>query len=310
MENAITQNILIRVSLSDDGTTPRTGDLSNSPDVIPFGTEKAEDPVSFFIGNYDENVNTDLEATKQNYIYMRGKDLVTGIQKGDMYMYYAKDTDLNTPRKWADNMLKTSANSYFNAVLGQSEGSILVGQNPYLWTPPSRDSGTAYNLIGVVVPSGKTPDFTGVTDFEKYVANNINVGWTKVTINNPTPPPIPELRWKTTFAYNQGDTAREMSFELNCKNIPIGTYISFSSDNPTGPNPVITLDKTKVSDPNGSFGIKSSVPAEYSGNITFSFFSNDAPPADSSITFLAYYLDRTETGPQKPKIVASVTTTN
>lgn len=310
MEKAQTKNILIRVSLDDDGTTPRTGDLSNSPDVIPYGTTQADDPVTFFIENYDKNVNADLEAAQKNYIYMRGKNMLDGLQKGDMYVFYAKNEDLNTPRKWASNKLKTTANTYFNSVLGQNEGNILVGANPYVWTPPTTDAGTDYSLIGVVVPSGETPNFIGVTDFEEYVANNINVGWTKVTINKPTPPPTPELRWKTTFAYNQGDTERDMNFTLNCKSIPTDTYISFTSDNADGPNPPISLDKTPVSNPNGSYGIKSTVPAGYKGNITFSFFSNEAPPADSSITFQAYYLEASGGGPQKPVMIASVTTTN
>lgn len=310
VEKETTVEILIRASLTDDGTLPRKGDVSNSPDVIPYGTQEAENPNVFFIKNYEENVNANLMASKQNYIYMRGQDLIAELQQGDMYVYYALNSELDTPRKWEKNILKTAAGRNYNTVTGQSEGSILVGLYPYLWTPPETYEGNLYSLIGVVVPSGTIPDFSGIDNFEEYVEHNKTIGWTKVTIDPTPPPPTPTQRWKTTFAYDQGEEEKEMFFNMNCKNIPSGTFISFSSDNTTGPNPVIKLDKTKVTDSNGTYGIQSNVPAGYKGNISFNFFCEDTPPEESSITFQAYYLESTGSGPQKPVIIASVTTAN
>jgi hypothetical protein len=300
--------ILIRTSLDDDGTLPRTGILSDSPDVIPYGTAKVDEPVSFFIDNYDENVNAELKATEKNFIYIRGKDLVRGVQKGDMYVYYAPDAELDTPDKWAKNMLKTTSGKNFCAVLGQNKGDILVGGEAFEWIPPSPPDGVTYSLIGVVVASGTVPDFTGITDFEQFVAENNNVGWTKVMIKKPLPPPIPGLRWQTTFNYKQGEVGRDMTFALYCSNIPVGTYVSFQADNAVGPVPPISLSKTKVTDPKIHFSIDSTVPAGYESNVTFYFYCNTTPPAGSSITFKAYYLSGPT--PQKPVTVASVITAN
>jgi hypothetical protein len=303
--------VLIRTSLTDDGTQlPRTGTLSNSPDVIPYGITKVADPVEFFLLNYDQNVGAELLATQKNYIYMRGKDVVTGLVKADMYVYYAKDADLNTPKKWVNNLLKTSAGKSFNTVLGQNEGNILVGADAYEWTPPDPLAGETYSLVGVAVPSGTVPSFTGVKNFEDFVANNLNVGWTKVTIKKPTPPPTPNLRWETTFNYDEGAVARDMNFEISCKNIPVGSMVAFRSDNNVGPDPAILLNKTTVNEPNAHIGIESIVPAGYKGNITFSFYCKDTPPTGSAITFRGYYFDTPNSGPQKPIVVTSVTTTN
>ncbi len=301
--------ILVRSSLTDDGTLPRTGDLSNSPDVIPYGVNKVADPVVFFIENYDTNPGAELKATEKNYIYMRGKDIATGLVKGDMYVYFSKDADLNAPKKWANNLLKTSTGKSFNSVVGQAEGSILVGAEAYEWTPPDPGSDT-YSLIGIVVASGTAPSFTGVRDFEHFVASNNNVGWTKVKISKTPPPPVPVLRWQTTLSFEEGEVERDMNFEVSCKDIPVGSYVSFQSDNTVGPVPPIVLNKTKVTATNSRFGMESTVPAGYKGNITFSFFCDGTPPAGSSLTFKAYYLETPNAGPAKAKVVATVTTTN
>ena len=306
---ATLNNILIRASLTDDGTLPRTGDVSNSPDVIPYKT-LVDDPISFFIGNYDENVGQHLKATVDNYIYVRGQNLAKTLQQGDVYVYYSLDADLNDPEKWTKNGLQSKLGKQYVRVSAQAKGNIAVTEIPFIWTPPAPVDGASYSLIGVVVPKGTTPDFSGVTDFEKYVDDNNNIGWNKVIIDKPTPPPTPRLRWKTTFAFAQGDTARQMNFSLQCKNIPAGTVIAFSSDNPIGPNPPILLNQTNVSDPNGQYGIASLVPAGYQCNISFMFYNDPLPPKDSSITFIASYLSGSGSGPKKPVVVAAVTTTN
>ncbi|WP_118973298.1 hypothetical protein [Taibaiella koreensis] len=303
-------DILIRASLTDEGELPRTGDVSNSPDVISNGTTMVKNPLKYFHDNYDKDVSQNLKAEQLNYIYVRGKSLAGGLQQGDIYAYYAKDTDLNNPALWTKNALQTRDGKSFVTVSAQSENAIVVTELPFVWTPPNPLGGATYSLIGVIVPEGTQPDFSGVNDFQQYVAGSNNIGWKKVIIDKPTPPPTPGLRWKTTFAYSQGDTERQMNFALKCNNIPSGSMVSFSADNLTGPNPPIKLEKTKVSDGNGSYGIMSEVPANYTGNISFCFYTDAAPPANSSIVFTAFYLDGKGSGPKKQIVVASVTTTN
>jgi len=304
-----TPDILIRASLTDNGDLPRTGDVSDSPDVIPYQT-LVDDPISFFISNYDENVNENLKASVDNFIYVRGKNLATTLQQGDIYLYFALDSELDTPAKWTKNGLQSKTGSYYVRVSAQSQDNIVVTENPFVWNPPVPAEGDSYSLIGVIVAKGTKPDFSGLTDFETYVEENNNIGWTKVIIDKPTPPPMPKRRWQTTFAYAQGQTARQMNFSLQCKAIPAGSYVSFSSDNNVGPDPAIFLDKTKISDPNGSYGIASQVPAGYTGNVSFEFLYNGIPPVDSSITFVASYLEGSGNGPKKTIVVASVKTTN
>ncbi|MDR3693759.1 hypothetical protein [Mucilaginibacter sp.] len=304
-----TPDILIRASLTDNGDLPRTGDVSDSPDVIPYQT-LVDDPISFFISNYDENVNEHLKASVDNFIYVRGKNLAATLQQGDIYLYYALDSQLDTPAKWTKNALQSKLGNYYVRVSAQSQDNIVVTEDPFVWNPPVPGEGDTYSLIGILVAKGTKPDFSKVTDFEKYVDDNNNIGWTKVIIDKPVPPPIPGRRWKTTFAYVQGATARQMNFSLQCNAIPTGSYVSFFADNNVGPDPAIFLDKTKISDPNGSYGIASQVPAGYAGNVSFEFLYDGTPPVDSSITFVASYLEGSGNGPKKTIVVASVKTAN
>lgn len=297
-------NILIRASLSDDGTLPRTGDVSNSPDVIPF-QKKADNPKTFFANNYTENVGQALKGGQKNYIYVRCKNLADKIQIGDIYLYYALDTDIDDPTKWSNNSLKTDGGySYFRVTTTKVKDSISVTDDPFVWSPPVPSDNKTYSLIGIIVPKGTKPDFEGITDFKDYVSNNIIVGWNKVTILD-----LGDI-WKTTFLYNQGDTERSMNISLLCHQIPAGSTIAFSADNNTGPNPPILLNKTIVTDPNGIYGILSTIPANYTGKITFSLSSADKLPAGSSVTCIVSYLSGTGSGPKKTIIVASVATIN
>jgi hypothetical protein len=297
------KDILIRASLTDDGTLPRTGNIDLSPDLIPSGTTPVKNPVTYFIGNYGKNVSKTVEAEQLNYIYVRSKSLVDGVVEGDIYLYFAKDEELQDPNNWIGNVLKTQSGKEFVSVVGQSKGNILVGGDPFVWTTPD-PGGSNYSLIGVVVPSGETPDFSGVTDF----------GRNKITIHTPPPPPTPKLRWQTSFNYTQAVAQDQMNFTLKCSNIPTGCMISFMAKKISGgdPSPAIVLDKTKVTDPNASYGITSSVPGDYKGVITFALYTTDSIvlPEASSLTFQASYLEGSGSGPKKSILVASVTTAN
>lgn len=121
------------------------------------------------------------------------------------------------------------------------------------------------------------------------------------------------LRWKTTFNYSQGDTERDMSFTLKCIDIPLGSFVALSTDNPVGPVPPLVLKPAEVTtSPSFSVGIVVKVPADYTCKISFELYSEVAPEAGSTITCQAGYTDREDlqSGPSKTIVTASVTTEN
>jgi len=121
------------------------------------------------------------------------------------------------------------------------------------------------------------------------------------------------LRWKTTFNYSQGDTERDMSFTLKCINIPLGSSVALSTDNPVGPMPPLVLKPVEVSTyPTFIVGVLVKVPAGYTCKISFELYSIVAPEAGSSVTCQAGYSTGIDSniGPSRTIITASVTTEN
>ena len=305
--------ILIRATLDDKGMLPRSGTVSNSPDVIPFGTSKASNPESLFINSFDKNLSTSLTATKTNYVYIRGVNTSENFQQGNFYCYFALTSDLDNPSKWSSNQLKTEAGANFVKVTAQQQGSIVVTDDPFIWTPTSDEAGNDYSLVGIIVPIGHQPDFSSVSDFQKFVDENGNVGWNEVTIEKPTPPPTPPLVWSTSFDYVQTGE-QTVSFTIFTNNIPLDSMVSFNSTVLSGstgtPSIPIALDKTTVSNsPKFSTGIQSTVPNGYKCRITFYLYANN-PPSGSTVEFMASYLPSGSGGPVAPVVLEEITTTN
>ena len=305
--------ILIRATLKDSGSIPRTGTVSSSPDVIPFGTSKASNPESLFINDFDKNLSTSLMATKTNYVYIRGINTSSGFQQGDFYCYYALTSDLNTPSNWVSNQLQTDSGANYVKVTAQQNNSIVVTDDPFVWTPTTDEAGSDYSLVGIIVPIGQKPDFSNVTNFQNFVDQNGNVGWNEVKIVKPTPPPTPPLVWSTSFDYTQSGE-QTVSFTLFTNNIPLNSLVSFDSVELSGstgsPTIPIKLDQTTVSNsPKFSTGIQSTVPNGYKCRITFYLYAFSTP-SGSTVEFMASYLPSGSGGPVTPVILDEITTTN
>ena len=93
-----------------------------------------------------------------------------------------------------------------------------------------------------------------------------------------------------TSLYNQGDYSGRTIFQLICTNVPLGTIVSFTSDNPNTVPP-ITLMPTPVSNyPTFIAGMASEVPAGYTCtlNYCFTLLPGVVPPPGFSITMEAH----------------------
>lgn len=75
---------------------------------------------------------------------------------------------------------------------------------------------------------------------------------------------------KTAF-YEQGDYSGKTIFQLVCTNTPVGTIVTFKSDNPDTQPPVY-LPPTSVSTyPKFTVGVACDVPAGYTCNLIYCF---------------------------------------
>lgn len=306
------EDLYIRMSLDDQGNVPRMVTGGISPDVIPYGNTEREDPIQYFTDTYDEYVSKDLLIGTQNFIYVRMKNYYAEGQEGVVHLYYCRDTELNNPTKWKNNILQTVSGQTSQTVAAATADDIIVAGEPFVWTPGQLPEGENWNLIAQVSTT-QHPNKIVFRNFSTFVADNGGIGWQTPKL----PPPVMNVLWSTVIPYTQGDTERVMDFSVTCSNIVIGSEVGFVSDKTTGPNPPIELKKTKVAQsPMFIAGIKSTVPAGYSGNITFSLYGVEGAkqPAGSYVKFTASYEEPAAggnaTAPIKTVVVATAKTIN
>lgn len=276
-------DVLIRDNLSDSGTIPSKGALSHSPDIIPYGLAPVNDPQTFFSGNYSSDVGKSLVANARNYCYVRGKNLDNNSTSGSFYLYYSKASLLLYPDQWQNNALQTSTGAG-SVPFNVESNKIAVSTDPFTWEP-QMISGDHYCMIGrVVTPKhpNPIPQTGAIQDFAKWVSNNGGIAWRNVAVVNTGSP-----TWTQTVDYNQGTVGDKVQFLITCTNVPVGAKVSFSAGTP-GPNPVINLDPTPVTN-SSSFmvGCTCDVPANYQTKISYSYWANGTPPAGFSIKMSA-----------------------
>lgn len=268
-------DLFLRANLNDSGAIPAAGPLSTSPDIIPYGNAPVTDPQDFFSANYGSDVGKDLIANTANYLYMRVKNLNAGNVNGNLSLYYSKASLLLYPSLWKENILSTSDGNTSVPIQSAASGIVTVGTDPFTWSP-QMIQGDHYCLIGrVVTPAhpNPVPDTGSIQDFAAYISNNRAMGWRNVTVvDNGSP------TFSTSVDYMQGTQASTMLILLTTTNIPIGAEVGFSCGTP-GPQPIINLPKSKVTDPSSFIiGISSLVPAGWESSITYSYWANGTTP--------------------------------
>ena len=93
-------------------------------------------------------------------------------------------------------------------------------------------------------------------------------------------------KYENKISYDQGPEAGQMQFILICEQVPMGTIVGFSSDEP-GPVPPINLPPTVVTaSPSFTIGLMSEVPANYKCIITYYADFKTPPPPGVKITFM------------------------
>lgn len=307
------KSILIRDNLQDKGKVPSKGKITKSPDIIPFGTEPVSDPQQSFTGNYEKDVAKEVTAGQQNYIYVRGKILTgdsetSGKNEGKIFLYFAPLSQLENPEKWTP--IQTESGKGHSKVTIGEEGDIVVSES-FTWKPPATAGGEDFGLIArAVTPNDPNPLPTEIENFHKYDRNNVEIALREVTLK---PLPVPKKIFSTSVLYNQGPTERKMMFKLICFNAKGGAVLLSSTKQ--GPDPLITIPKTEVTENDGFVvGVESNVPANYTDTLTFEYWAVAEPGDEFKIQLQITYQEPSDTGardgvgPTTAVLVEDVTT--
>lgn len=279
--------ILVRASLQDTGSLPRTPPLRESPDVSPQGSVLIGDPVKYFTDTYDQNVGKPVLQNQTNFVYIRGKNIGVTPQAGVAYLYWARESDINTPSRWKNNQLLTTGGDDKLALAEASPGDIVIGDVPFVWEPPSDTSAKNYELIGVIATNDHPNPVPGLRDvgfkFDTWVTNQGGVGTLQTTVQ---PPPKPSATVSTTGLYDLKNKAGDVSFFIKTTGIPIGSQVSFKAAKPDAGGGSIDIPLTTVNQDVFKTGTEVTLDADYSSPITFNLFlkSGTLPAAGNTVT--------------------------
>lgn len=286
-------DLLIRNTLSDNGTIPRRGAMSSCPDVIPYGTQPIADPKKTFTDTFNQDVGKDIVARAQNYLYVRGKNYKDGPQNGKVSLYYAPSNVLLYPVMWSKNKLKTSNGIDAVPVHADKKGDVFVTDNPFTWSPEKPGPDYHFCLIGLVStqehPNTDLPQKTSISDLAVWVANNGGIGWRNVVVTEVGAP-----TFTTTTPYEQGDEAATVHFAIVCENAPIGAEVSFSAGNQPGGQPIYLPPTPVNTSPTFFAGMITKVNAGFVTNIAYSYNAKGHQPPDNlKISIQATVVDDT-----------------
>jgi hypothetical protein len=270
------KDMLVRSSTSDTGQVPFSGTASSSPDIIPAGN-LPKDPLSF-LADMGKDYGQNVIAAENNYLYARGVNLASKHQNGAVHLYWSRASLLQYPSQWSGNELPLDTEKTEGSPVEADQGANFVTLAPFLWknvpTPPPGDH---YCLVGRMVTAddpNPIPDLFTLPDFAAWIAQNRGMSWRNITVvNDPRGPVITQQA-----LYEQKQAASEIYVQLICENMPTGAEISLACGTP-GPQPLIQLTWTKITEPNQIAGVQTKIPQNWTSNITYSFRPNGTKPA-------------------------------
>jgi hypothetical protein len=272
--SATYDDLMIRDYFGDNGS-PRTGNLSGSPDIIPWGTDPIPaDYQTFFTTTpqVNQDLGKDVVGFQANTLFVRTLNQATGAASGKVYLYYSPSNLLMAPGLWSQNVLNTVNGAGYGNVSATQTGQYSVGDSPFIWVPQPPPNNSHFCMVArLETAAHPNPIPTNVSTYDQfvsYIATTPGTAWRNVTFVGNVPD------WSKTWPMTGLSASAMLYFQVQCVNVPIGSQISFASGDP-GANPPINLQPTTIStNPNFSAGIWTTIDANWSGNITVNWFSN------------------------------------
>jgi len=297
-------DLLCRASLADTGTIPRTPPLEESPDVIPVGTAAVLDPKVYFTGNYGKNVAKPVVAEEANLIYVRGKNLAPAVQNGDVYVYWARAEDLDSPSKWQGNQLLTVEGHGSFRLTDVEPGAITVATSAFTWTPDAALEGKSAVLIGVLATNdhpNPVPTLRSPLDFNRWVSKQGGVGAFKTTVVS-KPKPDPTVTLSGDFKLAEGGLAE---FLVTVTDMPLGTEVSLKLTTPVDGH-TISIPQTRITQNPQTIGVSATVPQNYTSQIETRIApaGSGVPGSNNSVVTRAQYTPPGASGPVRPVLLA------
>lgn len=223
-------DMLVRDYFGDTGSIPTNGYISNSPDIIPYGTGTLD--VAEAIRTYKgPDIGQPVVVPGTNNLYVRAiNQYPGGAESATVALYCCTPSLFMLPDQWQKNQLKTADGSS-NVSFVNRAGSKVFKQNDICLTEEafyltSLDRSQHYCLIAVVnTPHTPVPipsSFPSTAEFIQWVANSPAVAWRNLTL---VPNTVTQLLQTMVFG-NADSTGGMFHFTLQGRNLPVGTTVT------------------------------------------------------------------------------------
>ena len=268
--------VLLRQNLQDQGSMPRTGGWTASPDVFSVGTQPTANPQQTYSSSASYAIDPTQAVVQNapNYIYVRGKNLGTTATTGEARVFYAPQSLFLYPTAWMDNKILTSTGSDVSTIASMAPNTIGVTNDPLVWTP----AGTTehYCLVGFIstaqFPFSSQQPPAAVSSMDQlaaWIGKTGGTGWHNVQWANNS------ATFTKSTPYPASSTSAVVQLALTCTGLPAGSQVSFSSGTPLPDGTYLNLPLTTVPT-TGQIGffITKTIPANWSTTISYSYYAN------------------------------------
>ena len=224
------RGLLVRKNISDIGTIPTPGDVTQSIDIVCNQNTpiKTDDLI--------KNWNSQYWITPQvgkNYIYVRcaNAQFYGSITNAKAQMFYSTGGFNQPPTSWIQCYTASGSSESGNILLlGGEVGEIPLGVRAVSEAFNFETKSTDH----ICVIAAITTDYfkknkpteipLGNWNSSTYITHNGAAGW-----HNFDPQTIVE---STLVFYNQDNSPEEFLFTANCRNVPVGSKIGLRSADP------------------------------------------------------------------------------
>ena len=294
---------LLRTSLSDNGSLPRSGTWTYCPDIIPAGITAISS--NDLVNSYGSATDKILTQGLTNYLYVRAKNMNATSLAKVAYLFQVDGSLVLQPQLWytAQHLVGYDVKNpegdgspddpkiikKYAQPLTAEPGQIAV-TNAYTWAP---DNTNHHCLVAVVADNWNAVlnnyNPAGTMDaLALWIYNNPSMGWHNVNIQ-----PLTTTVYETPIAYQHTSPEDEqITFSIVAQNVPVGARVSFSANTSTKSGEVIGQDWTTVpSKPGGGainpdfeVGTTLTVNSGFATIITYrTDFNGLTPPANFSM---------------------------
>ncbi|MGA3370396.1 MAG: hypothetical protein ABSC48_01410 [Terracidiphilus sp.] len=269
----------VRDYLGENSNIPKSGNITNSPDVILNGQTPLSTQQLINLWNV---YNWDPAPGLINYAYGRAQsiNIQVPIASPVLRMYYSDQGFNPPPSSWV-KLYTFGNNSETAPLLGMTPGPIQVGgraanggaeNEAFQLKVPGSGHYCAISVAGTEFFTNNPSDSGTNWDSYEWLTNNGAAGWHNVNVASGK---VETLRF-----YNQDATAEHFVFEAHATKVPVGTTVSLAFEDRQLANASPT-QSAKISNSYQVVTTEAQVPANSSGNLVVGI--DKSLPAGASI---------------------------